>query len=131
MSNFVLDHAFRVNAGEGAVVANKFVSASGTDGYIDTTPSLGGSAIGVVMAAIDATKTATGNAQAQVRLMGIAPVIVDSTMTIAFGDKIATTATGTAKIASAGQNILGIALQAGTNLAVIDVLLGAGGAVLV
>ena len=123
MSNFVIDRAFRINPGEGAVVANKFVSASATDGFIDTTPSLGGAAIGVVMAAVDATKTATGKAQAQVRLLGIAPVIVDAAATLAFGDKVATTTTGTAKFASAGENVLGLAMQAGTNLAVIDVLL--------
>lgn len=125
MANFVLDIS-RIPEGTGTANAYRFAGFGTTDEHIDITPTADSVVLGVVMDTVDASKVVEGAAVA-VRVMGIAPVKLGTTATVSLGSKIATHADGTGiATTTAGTPYAGLALQTGTQGAIIDVLLTPG-----
>ena len=87
-----------------------------TDGQVDLVASAGGKAIGV----LQNDPSAAGRA-ATVTVAGVSKVVAGAT--IAAGNKIQSTATGTADVAAVGDHVLGIAMTGGASGDVISVLL--------
>ena len=122
MANHVLDKGYAVD-GEDAVVANRFCVLGSDDQHIDLTPTAGELVLGVVMENVDATKVLTEQVIVDVRLRGIAPVSVGTT-NVLLNDEVMTQADGRAvPVTGSGSRVAGLALQAGSENGVINVLL--------
>jgi hypothetical protein len=109
-ANTVLDKALPVlatynSSAAAGVLANRFVKFGATAGTIDLNAATTTRSIGVVMENIDATKVATGKATADVRMMGIATVIVTTATSIVLGSLVMSSSTGGAVLAATTGNI--------------------------
>lgn len=128
MANYVLDKGYAPD-GSSAVVAYRFCVLGSDDQHIDLTPTNGQMALGVVMESVDAAKVVEGGVVVDVRLKGIAPVTV-GTVNVLLGDEVMTQTDGKAvPITGTGTRVAGLALQAGTEDDIINVLLTPAGAV--
>lgn len=109
-ANMVLDKGFLViptynSSAAAGVLANRFVKFGATAGTIDLNVATTTRSIGVVMENIDAVKVATGKATADVRVMGIATVIVTTATSIVLGSLVMSSSTGGAVLAATTGNI--------------------------
>ncbi|MET0466937.1 MAG: hypothetical protein ABW007_27500 [Chitinophagaceae bacterium] len=131
MANFVLDKGFLAlstynSSAVAGVLAYRFVKF-GAGGTIDIQSASNAVNVGVVMEQADQAKVATGKATLNVRMIGIAKVIV-GTGGVTQGARVMSSTTGTAiTAATSGNFIAGIALQTGAVGDLIDVLLTPGG----
>lgn len=109
-ANFVLDKAFPVistynSSAVAGVQQFRFVKFGATAGTIDLNVASTTRSIGVVMENIDAAKVATGKANADVRLLGIATVVVTTATSIVLGSTVMSSTTGGAVLAATATNI--------------------------
>lgn len=138
-SNYVLDKGFAVlstynssNAnGVTAFRAVKVASDGTIDLAVDATATSGN--VGVVQENVDRAKVATGKVIADVRLLGISKVVVQTATSLAIGKRVMPGSAGGAIIAATtGSQVLGIIVgsnvSAGTIGAgdIVDVLLTPG-----
>lgn len=135
-SNYVLDKGFPVlstynSSNANGVQAFRVVKVAST-GLIDlaTNATATSGNVGVVQENIDAAKVATGKAVADVRVMGISKVVVQTATSLAIGARVMCGSAGGAIVAAtAGSEVLGIIVgsnsSAGTIAAgdIVDVLL--------
>lgn len=135
-SNYVLDKGFPVLATYNSSSANGVtafrVVKLGTDGTIDlaTNATATSGNIGVVQENVDQVKVATGKVIADVRVMGISKVVVQTATSLNIGVRVMCGSQGGAILAAtAGSEVLGIIVgsnaTAGTISAgdIVDVLL--------
>lgn len=135
-STYVLDKPFTVlstyNSSSANGVQQYRIVKLATDGTIDlaTNATATSGNIGVVQENIDATKVATGKAVADVRVMGITKVVVQTATSVTVGVRVMCGSQGGAIVAATtGSEVLGIVV--GSNAAfgtisagdIIDVLL--------
>lgn len=112
-ANFVLDKGFLAistynSSAAAGVLPNRFVKFGATAGTIDLNVASTTRSIGVTMETIDATKVVTGKATVDVRMMGIATVVVTTAASIVLGSVIASSTTGGAILAASTHVPLGI-----------------------
>jgi hypothetical protein len=112
-ANMVLDKGFLAistynSSAAAGILANRFVKFGATAGTIDLNVASTTRSIGVVMENIDAAKVATGKATADVRMLGIATVVVTTATSIVLGSVIASSTTGGAILAASTHVPLGI-----------------------
>ena len=135
-SNYVLDKGFAVlstynSSSANGVTAFRVVKLA-TTGTIDlaTNATATSNNIGVVQEAVDVAKVATGKVVADVRLLGISKVVVQTAASITIGARVMCGSAGGAIVAATtGSEVLGIVV--GSNVAagtisagdIIDVLL--------
>jgi hypothetical protein len=133
MANYLLDKGYVAlstynSSAAAGVVSKRFVKLVANQ-TIDLNVASNTRPVGVVMENVDAAKVATGKAVVDVRLQGIARVIAGGTITI--GGEVMSSTTGTALAAvTAGNIVVGIALQAAVSGDEIDVELIPGGRLL-
>lgn len=139
MADFVLDKGFPVLPTYNSSSANGVqwfravkMSVSGSTNYIDLAVAHATGGIGVVQENIDAAKVATGKAVANVRLLGITKMVVQTGTSLAIGSLVAAGTAGGAILAVTSDLALGIivgmSVPGGTVAAgdIIDVLLTPG-----
>jgi hypothetical protein len=122
--NYVLDKGFNLsNAGAAQAIYRFMKFATETTVLQQTAATI--FTVGVCQDRIEAADSATGNAQVNVRMLGISKVEVGVFTGIVLGAEIMTDASGRALLAAtAGNKVVGIALQpAAANGEWIDVLL--------
>ncbi len=112
-ANFVLDKGFLVistynSSAAAGVVWNRFVKFGATAGTIDLNVASTTRSIGVVMENVDQVKVATGKVVADVRLMGIATVVVTTATSLVLGSIVASSTTGGVILAASTHVPLGI-----------------------
>lgn len=134
MADMILDKAFPVlstynSSSTNGVTAYRFVkfSVSSSTPFIDlATSATNVGNLGVVMENIDATKVALGKANANVRLLGVAPVVANTTPgAIVLGSRIAVGSAGGAILAATGNFVMGICVGmsvAGGTVAAGDII---------
>lgn len=135
-STYVLDKPFAVLSTYNSSSANgvqqyrvvKVASTGKIDLATNATATSGN--IGVVQENIDATKVATGNAVANVRVLGVTKVIVGVATSVAVGVRVMCDSTGQAIVAATtGSEVLGIVVGSNASFGtistgdIIDVLL--------
>lgn len=107
-ANFVLDKGFLVlstynSSAVAGVVWNRFVKF-GAGGTIDLNVASNTRSIGVVMENVDAADAVTGKVIADVRLLGIATVVVTTATSIVLGSVVMSSTTGGAILAATTGN---------------------------
>jgi hypothetical protein len=136
-ANYILDKGFQVlstynSSAAAGVLAYRCVAASTSTGKIDLNATATTRNMGVVQENISADRVATGNAVADVRVLGITKVVVAATPgTILFGSLVAASTAGGVKLGVSTNIPLGIVVgptPIGTPAAgdLIDVLLTPG-----
>lgn len=120
--NYVLDKGYTLSNSGAAQTIYRFMKFAGNENQVTQATAITDKCIGVTQSRIDASDSATGNAQVDVRILGISKV--ESGAAVALMDFIGTDASGRAQTAVATQYAMGIALQAATAAGQwIDVLL--------
>jgi len=113
-ANFVLDKGFLAmptynSSAAAGVVANRFVKFGATAGTVDLNVASTTRSIGVVMENVDAAKVVTGKVVVDVRMMGIATVVVTTATSLVLGSVVMSSTTGGVLLAATATNIpLGI-----------------------
>lgn len=130
--NAVLDKGWKVLAtynGSAAAGVTKFRGVKvGAGDTIDLNVAATTIGVGVVQEAIDQAKVATGKAVANVRMMGITKLYVQTAASITQGGRVTLGNAGGAVNAASGNQVVGLCLTSGTIAAgdLIDVLLTPG-----
>jgi hypothetical protein len=106
--NYVLGKGFRLSNGGAALSIYRFVKLV-DENSVTPAAAITDKCIGVTQDRIDAADSATGQAQVDVRMMGITKV--EAAAAIALMDFVAPSANGRAQTAVATQFAMGIALQ--------------------
>lgn len=125
-ANYVLDKGYNLSNSGAAQSIYRFVKFGSTENQVLQTAAITDKALGVTQQRVDASDSATGNVQVDVRILGISKVEVGAANSgvIALGAFVAPDAVGCAQVAAATQFCAGIALQASTAAGQwIDVLL--------
>lgn len=111
-SNTVLDKGFKVlttyNSSNANGVTPYRCVAFGAGGTIDLNATDTVGCVGVVQETIDRTKVATGDADANVRVLGISLVYVTTATSIVLGSKVTPSTNGGVKLAATGDVPLGV-----------------------
>jgi hypothetical protein len=139
MADYILDKGYPVlstyNASAaGGVTAFRAVkfSVSGSVAFIDLNVAATTMSIGVVQENIDQAKVATGKAVADVRILGVTKMVVQTGTSIVIGSRLTLGNAGGAIIAASGNQQVGIcvgmSVPGGTvgNGDIVDVLLTPG-----
>lgn len=108
-ANFVLDKGFLVistynSSAAAGVVWNRLVKFGATAGTIDLNVASNTRSIGVVMENVDQVKVATGKVVADVRMMGIATVVVTTATSLVLGSMVMSSTTGGVLLAATAGN---------------------------
>lgn len=111
-SNFVLDKGWKVlttynSSSTNGVTANRCVGF-GAGGTIDLNATSTARSAGVVIEAIDRAKVATGDAVANVRMLGIAKVYVTTATSIVIGSLVAPSTSGGVILAASTHIPIGV-----------------------
>lgn len=132
-ANAVLDKGFNVlttyNSSAAAGVLAARVVGFGAGGTIDINATSTARSLGIVMENIDQAKVATGKAVADVRLLGIAPVVCTTAASVVLGSIVAPTTGGGVKLAATSDIPIGMVVGITGTLAdgnIIQVLLTPG-----
>jgi hypothetical protein len=110
--NYVLDKGYNLSNSGAAQSIYRFMKFAADENKVTEVSAITDKFIGVCQQRIDAADSATGNAQVDVRLMGISKV--EAAGNIALMDFVAPSANGRAQVAVATQYVAGIAFQAST-----------------
>lgn len=128
-SNYVLDKGFPVlstyNSSSANGVQRFRAVVVNSSGQIDLSTAATSTVnlVGVVQEDIDATKVATGKAAADVRVLGISKVVVQTATSLAIGVRVMSGSAGGAIVAAtAGSRVLGIIV--GTNATAATIVAG-------
>lgn len=134
-ANFVLDKGWKVLSTYNSSNANgvqKFrLVGFGAGGTIDLNATAANRSVGVVMEDIDRAKVATGKAVADVRMMGIAPVVCTTATSIVMGSRVQAGTGGGVVLAASTNPVVGIVVGITGTLAdgdIIQILLTPGAA---
>lgn len=121
MANFVLDKGYNLDNSGAALSIYRFVKVT-TQNKCTPATAITDKCLGVTQDRIDAADSATGNAQVNVRMLGITKI--EAAGAIALMDSVGPSTNGRAQVAVATQYRHGIALEAATAAGqMIDVLL--------